>query len=65
MVVSRTPLFVLFYFGRIAASGKAAAKIATLPFSQARNEKYPFEGAGPDGWLFRDHAFVNGAIPLL
>jgi hypothetical protein len=58
-------MFVLFHFGRVVASGKAAAKIATLPFSQAGNEKDPFESAGPDGWLFRDHAFVNGAIPLL
>jgi hypothetical protein len=41
MVVSRTPVFVLYYLGGAICSGKPALEIATLPFRKAGSREYP------------------------
>jgi hypothetical protein len=46
MVVSRTPLFVLFHVGGAIPAGKPIVKIATLSFWLMGNRKYPFDDLG-------------------
>jgi hypothetical protein len=60
MVVSRTPLFVLFHFGGAALPGKGEPEIATLRSCDARNGENPSDYLGPAQLVvFRDHAFVR------
>jgi hypothetical protein len=72
MVVSRTPLFVLFDLGSPADRHKPAVKIATMPFPTAANGKNSFEDAFRTGWYFRRSrgrhrpraAHYNLALPI-
>src|SRR5947208_6413353 len=52
MVVSWTPLFVLFDLGLATASHKALSQIATLPFPAAANEKNPCLKRRPNWKVF-------------
>jgi hypothetical protein len=59
MVVSRTPLFVLFDLGLPAGRHKPVVKIATMPFPAAANGKNPFPGRLPNRTAFSD---IHGLV---
>jgi hypothetical protein len=63
MVVSWTPLFVLFHLGLPADPHKPALKIATMPFRATANRKNPFRKRRPDRTEFP--GFTGASSPAV